>query len=161
MVVVLVIELCFDFVIMDVKMFQLDGISVVEKLYKGNIVLVVLLMVFSQKEFVECVSEVGVLVYVVKLFMLNDFFFVIEIVLVCYEQIIMFEVEVVDMVECFEICKFVDWVKGLLNEKMGFSEFEVFCWIQKVFMDCCLMMQDVVKVIIEQFVFKKQSGVVV
>ncbi|MBC7517271.1 MAG: response regulator [Microbacteriaceae bacterium] len=153
--VALATELRPDLVIMDVKMPLLDGISAAERLTKNHIAPVVLLTAFSQKELVERASEAGALAYVVKPFTPNDLLPAIEIALSRYTQIITLEAEVADLVERFETRKLVDRAKGILNEKMGFSEPEAFRWIQKASMDRRLTMHDVAQSIIEQLSAKK------
>lgn len=153
--VALATELRPDLVIMDVKMPQLDGISAAERLSKNHIAPVVLLTAFSQKELVERASEAGALAYVVKPFTPNDLLPAIEIALSRYSQIIALEAEVADLVERFETRKLVDRAKGLLNDKMGFSEPEAFRWIQKASMDRRLTMHEVAQTIIDQFSPKK------
>jgi AmiR/NasT family two-component response regulator len=153
--VALATELRPDLVVMDVKMPLLDGISAAERLTKNHIAPVVLLTAFSQKELVERASEAGALAYVVKPFTPNDLIPAIEIALSRYAQIITLEAEVADLVERFETRKLVDRAKGLLNEKMGFSEPEAFRWIQKASMDRRLTMHDVALSIIEQLSAKK------
>jgi response regulator NasT len=153
--VALATDLRPDLVIMDVKMPKLDGISAAERLSKNHIAPVVLLTAFSQKELVERASEAGALAYVVKPFTPNDLLPAIEIALSRYQQIIVLEAEVADMVERFETRKLVDRAKGLLNEKMGLSEPDAFRWIQKASMDRRLTMHEVAQTIVEQLAPKK------
>jgi two-component system, response regulator PdtaR len=153
--VALATDLRPDLVVMDVKMPQLDGISAAERLGKNHIAPVVLLTAFSQKELVERASEAGALAYVVKPFTPNDLLPAIEIALSRYNQIIALEAEVQDLNERFETRKLVDRAKGLLNEKMGFTEPEAFRWIQKASMDRRLTMHEVAQTIVDQFSAKK------
>lgn len=153
----LVEELRPDLVVMDVKMPKLDGISAAEQINStGNIVPVVLLTAFSQRELVERAAEAGALAYVVKPFTPADLIPAIEIALSRFQQLVTLESEVTDLAERFETRKLVDRAKGILNDKMGLSEPEAFRWIQKASMDRRLTMQDVAKTIIDQLGPKKE-----
>lgn len=121
-------------------MFKMDGIIVVDKIVEDCICVVVMLIVFLQCDFIKCVKEVGVMVYVVKFFDVLDVILVIEIVMVCFVEICGVEDEVMDLEECFELCKIVDQVKGILQISFDFIELEVFWWIQKIVMDLCKLM---------------------
>lgn len=152
----LVKELTPDLVVMDVKMPKLDGISAAEQINaEGNLVPVVLLTAFSQRELVERAAEAGALAYVVKPFTPADLIPAIEIALSRFQQFVALESEVADLAERFETRKLVDRAKGILNDKMGLSEPEAFRWIQKASMDRRLTMQDVAKTIIDQLAPKK------
>ncbi|MGB3414171.1 MAG: response regulator [Microbacteriaceae bacterium] len=148
-------ELKPDLVVMDVKMPKLDGISAAEKINAEHLAPVVLLTAFSQKELVERASEAGALAYVVKPFTPNDLLPAIEIALSRYQQIVALEDEITDMAERFETRKIVDRAKGILNEKMGFSEPEAFRWIQKASMDRRVSMREVSQAVIDQLAAKE------
>lgn len=143
-------ELKPDLVVMDVKMPKLDGISAAEKINNEHIAPVVLLTAFSQKELVDRASEAGALAYVVKPFTPNDLLPAIEIALSRYQQIQALEDEISDMAERFETRKIIDRAKGILNDKMGFSEPEAFRWIQKASMDRRVSMREVAQALIDK-----------
>ena len=143
-------ELKPDLVVMDIKMPKLDGISAAEKINNEHIAPVVLLTAFSQKELVDRASEAGALAYVVKPFTPNDLLPAIEIALSRYQQIQALEEEISDMAERFETRKIIDRAKGILNDKMGFSEPEAFRWIQKASMDRRVSMREVAQALIDK-----------
>lgn len=153
----LVRELKPDLVVMDIKMPKLDGISAAEKINKEHLAPVVLLTAFSQKELVERASEAGALAYVVKPFTPNDLLPAIEIAMSRYQQISSLESEIADLQERFESRKVIDRAKGILNQKMGFTEPEAFRWIQKASMDRRVSMREVSQAVIDQLIEKEKE----
>jgi response regulator NasT len=145
-----------DFIVMDIKMPHLDGISAAEQLQSLRIP-IVLLTAFSQRELVERASEAGAMAYLVKPFSPNDLLPAIEIAWSRHQQIVALETEIADLSERFETRKLVDRAKGLLNEKMNLTEPEAFRWIQKASMDRRLTMHEVALTIIEQLGEKKAA----
>ena len=139
-----------DFVLMDVKMPIMDGITAAEEIAKEQIAPVVLLTAFSQKELVDRAVEAGAMAYVVKPFSPNDLVPAIEVAISRYEQIRALEKEVGTIRDQFETRKLVDRAKSLLITKMNLTEPEAFRWIQKTSMDRRLSMREVSDTIIKQ-----------
>ena len=142
-------ELMPDFMILDIKMPKMDGISAATEIGKLKIP-VVLLTAFSQQELVERAADAGALAYLVKPFTPSDLLPAITIALSRHEQLVALEQEIADLGERFETRKLVDRAKGLLLER-GMNEPEAFRWIQKVAMDRRLSMRQVANSVIEQF----------
>lgn len=138
-----------DFIVMDIKMPDLDGLSAAEQIAKLRIP-VVLLTAFSQSELVSRAAEVGAMAFLVKPFTPQDLLPAIEIALSRHQQIITLESEISDLSERLETRKLVERAKGILSEKMKLTEPEAFRWIQKASMDRRLSMADVARTVLQQ-----------
>lgn len=148
--VALVTELVPDFVVMDVKMPKMDGLTAAEKIGKERIAPVVMLTAFSQPELVERAADAGAVAYVVKPFTPERLLPAIEVALSRHQQIMALESEISDLAERLETRKVLDRAKGLLQDKMKLTEPEAFRWIQKASMDRRLTMHEVAVAVIEQ-----------
>ncbi|MEY4457768.1 MAG: ANTAR domain-containing response regulator [Microbacteriaceae bacterium] len=148
--VALVTELVPDFVVMDVKMPKMDGLTAAEKIGKERIAPVVMLTAFSQPELVERAADAGAVAYVVKPFTPERLLPAIEVALSRHQQIMALESEIADLAERLETRKVLDRAKGLLQDKMKLTEPEAFRWIQKASMDRRLTMHEVAVAVIEQ-----------
>lgn len=142
-------ELEPDFVVMDIKMPKLDGISAAEKIAELKIP-VVLLTAFSQSDLVARAAEAGAMAYVTKPFKPTDLLPAIQIALSRHEELVSLEAEISDLNDRLETRKLMDRAKGLLQSKMKLSEPESFRWIQKASMDRRLTMAQVAKAVLEQ-----------
>lgn len=142
-------ELNPDFLVMDIKMPELDGLSAAEQISTLKIP-VVLLTAFSQTELVTRAAEVGAMAFLVKPFTPSDLLPAIEIALSRHQQLLALESEVSSLSERLETRKLVERAKGVLSEKMKLTEPEAFRWIQKASMDRRLSMAEVAKTVLEQ-----------
>jgi AmiR/NasT family two-component response regulator len=139
-----------DFVIMDVKMPVLDGISAAEQIGKDRIAPVVMLTAFSQKELVERARDAGVMAYIVKPFTQADLAPAVDIATSRWAELKALEGEIADLGERFETRKAVDRAKGILMTRLKLSEADAFRWIQKTAMDRRLGMREVADAVISQ-----------
>jgi AmiR/NasT family two-component response regulator len=149
MAVELATDLKPDFMVMDIKMPNLDGLSAAEKIAELRIP-VVLLTAFSQQELVTRAAEVGAMAFLVKPFTPQDLMPAIEIALSRHQQLTALESEVSDLAERLETRKLVERAKSVLSEKMKLTEPEAFRWIQKASMDRRLSMADVARTVLDQ-----------
>lgn len=147
-------ELTPDFMVMDIKMPKLDGISAAEKIAELKIP-VVLLTAFSQADLVKRAADAGAMAYVIKPFKPTDLLPAIQIALSRHEEIASLEAEIADINERLETRKLMDRAKGLLQSRMKLTEPEAFRWIQKASMDRRLTMAQVAKTVLEQLEDKK------
>ena len=147
--VVLATELRPDFVVMDVKMPKMDGISAAEQIAGERIAPVIMLTAFSQRELVERASRAGAMAYVVKPFGKADLVPAIEVARARFAEIQAVEAEVSDLTERLASRKAVDRAKGMLQTGLGLSEPEAFRWIQKTAMDLRKSMREVAEGVIE------------
>ena len=138
-----------DFMVMDIKMPELDGLSAAEQINALKIP-VVLLTAFSQTELVTRAAEVGAMAFLVKPFTPGDLLPAIEIALSRHQQLVALESEVSNLSERLETRKLIERAKGVLSEKMKLTEPEAFRWIQKASMDRRLSMADVDRTVLEQ-----------
>ena len=143
-----------DFMVMDIKMPKLDGISAAEKIADFKIP-VVLLTAFSQADLVKRAADAGAMAYVTKPFKPSDLLPAIQIALSRHEEITSLEAEVADINERLETRKLMDRAKGILQSRMKLTEPEAFRWIQKASMDRRLTMAQVAKTVLEQLEEKK------
>lgn len=80
-VVELVFVLKSDLIIMDIKMFKLNGLKVSEIILNKYNIFILLLIVYSQREFIDKVKKVNIVGYLVKLIVELNLILVVEIVL--------------------------------------------------------------------------------
>lgn len=147
--VALTTELKPDFVVMDVRMPKMDGITAAEQIATQRIAPVIMLTAFSQRELVDRARQAGAMAYVVKPFGKADLVPAIEIARGRFAEIQAVEAEVSDLNERLESRKAVDRAKGLLQAGLGLSEPEAFRWIQKTAMDLRKSMREVAEGVIE------------
>jgi two-component system, response regulator PdtaR len=147
--VALAAELRPDFVVLDVKMPKMDGISAAEQIAGERIAPVIMLTAFSQRELVERASQAGAMAYVVKPFGKADLIPAIEIARARFAEIQAVEAEVSDLTERLASRKAVDRAKGMLQSGLGLTEPEAFRWIQKTAMDLRKSMREVAEGVIE------------
>lgn len=137
-------------IVMDVKMPGIDGITAAEQILHERRCAIVMLTAYSQDDLVARARDAGAMAYVVKPFTPSNLIPAIEIALSRNEEILSLEKEVQGLADKFGTRKVVDRAKGLLQEKMGFTEPEAFRWIQKTSMDRRLTMREVADAVIEQ-----------
>jgi AmiR/NasT family two-component response regulator len=135
-----------DLAILDVKMPELDGISAAEKIIE--IVPVLMLTAFSQKDLVERARDAGAMAYVVKPFSISDLVPAIEIAVSRHRQLVALQQEVGDLHERLETRKVIDRAKGILMATLKLSEPDAFSWIQRTAMDRRMSMKDVALAVI-------------
>ena len=135
-----------DLAILDVKMPELDGISAAEKIIE--IVPVLMLTAFSQKDLVERARDAGAMAYVVKPFSISDLVPAIEIAVSRHRQLVALQQEVGDLQERLETRKVIDRAKGILMATLKLSEPDAFSWIQRTAMDRRMSMKDVALAVI-------------
>lgn len=143
-------ELKPELIVMDIKMPVKDGITAAEEILNTQNCAIVMLTAFSQKDLVEKARDAGAMAYVVKPFTPADLLPAIEIAISRSQEMAALEAEIANMEEKFTSRKIVSRAKGLLQEKMGFTESEAFRWIQKTSMDRRLTMREVAEAVIEQ-----------
>ncbi len=143
-------ELLPDFVVMDITMPKMDGLTAAEAINKERLAPVVMLTAFAQPEFVARAVEAGAIAYVVKPFTPERLLPQIEVALSRHQLMRAVEAEASDAIERLETRKTLERAKGLLQEKMKLSEPEAFRWIQKASMDRRLTMTEVSLAVIEQ-----------
>jgi len=137
-----------DIVIMDIKMPELDGITVAEELTREKIAPVVLLTAYSDQPLVERAREAGVVGYVVKPFRPAELLPVIELSVARFDEFRALEREVGDLREALETRKVVERAKGVLMETLGLREAYAFHRIRKTSMDTRKSMREVAEAVL-------------
>jgi response regulator NasT len=137
-----------DIVIMDIKMPELDGITVAEELTREKIAPVVLLTAYSDQPLVERAREAGVVGYVVKPFRPAELLPVIELSVARFDEFRALEREVGDLREALETRKVVERAKGVLMETLGLREADAFHRIRKTSMDTRKSMREVAEAVL-------------
>jgi response regulator NasT len=137
-----------DLVVLDVKMPQLDGISVARHIAERRIAAVVILTAFSQRDLVERARDAGAMAYLVKPFTKGDLVPAVEMALSRFAEMRQLEAEVADLTERLETRKLVDRAKGVLQQQLQLSEPDAFRWLQRTAMDLRMPMRQVAKGVI-------------
>lgn len=119
-------ELQPDFVIMDVKMPVLDGITAAKVIANENIAPVLLLTAYSQQDIVEKASEAGVIAYLVKPVREEQLFPAMEIAVSQFEQMQKLNEELLKLKDSLETRKLLDRAKGILMAAHGMTEQEAY-----------------------------------
>lgn len=140
-----------DFVIMDIKMPKLDGISAAEKIASNRLCPVVILTAFSQKDLVEKARDAGAMAYLTKPFSMDELMPAIELAVSRFQEIKQLDNEIKDLQEQLKARKSIDQAKALLIKHLKLSEPEAFKWMQKTAMDKRRSMLDVATLVIEEY----------
>ncbi len=142
----LILKLQPDVVILDVKMPELDGISVAKA--AADICGVVILSAFSQKDQVQRAIEAGAQVYLVKPFEQNELRAAVELATVRFKESKALLAEARELNERLETRKMVDKAKGILMDQYKYKEPSAFAFIQKSAMNSRTTMKIVAEKII-------------
>jgi AmiR/NasT family two-component response regulator len=138
-----------DVVILDVQMPVLDGLAAAERIVRDRIAPVVMLTAYSQRDLVDRAREAGAMAYLVKPFSRSDLAPAIEIAISRHAEIIALERDVTGLADRLAARKLVDRAKGLLQDRLGWSEPDAFRWLQKTAMDRRTSMRAVAQDLID------------
>ena len=119
-------ELKPDFIIMDVKMPIMDGITAAKIIAADNIAPVLLLTAYSQQDIVEQASEAGVIAYLVKPVREEQLFPAMEIAAKRFQEMQKLNLELDKLKESLETRKLLDRAKGILMTAHGMTEQEAY-----------------------------------
>ena len=117
-------ELKPDFIIMDVKMPIMDGITAAKISAADNIAPVLLLTAYSQQDIVEKASDAGVIAYLVKPVREEQLFPAMEIAAKRFQEMHKLNLELDKLKESLETRKLLDRAKGILMAAHGMTEQE-------------------------------------
>lgn len=145
-----------DLVLLDVKMPELDGMDVAERLVSNRVAPVVLLTAYSDEHLVDQAKAAGVSGYLVKPIRETELAPVIEIALARFAEVQELHQRVTDLEEALETRKVVERAKGVLMEVHGLSEADAFHRMRKTSMDNRKSMKDVAEAILLSY--KVQRG---
>jgi AmiR/NasT family two-component response regulator len=141
-------ELRPDLVILDIKMPELDGVSVARTLTEERVAPVLLLTAYSDREFVDGARDAGVMGYIVKPFGEAQLVPAIEVALARFQEFHALEKELGDTREVLQTRKVVERAKGVLMDTAGIKEAEAFRRIQKLSMNSRKSMREVAEAIL-------------
>ena len=124
-------ELKPEFVIMDVKMPIMDGLTAAKLIAADNIAPVLLLTAYSQQDIVEKASEAGVIAYLVKPIREEQLFPAMEIAQKRFMEMQKLNMELAQLKDSLETRKLLDRAKGILMAAHGMTEQEAYRKMQQ------------------------------
>lgn len=124
-------ELKPDFIIMDVKMPNMDGLDAAAIIGEENLAPVLLLTAYSQQDIVEKASKAGVSAYLVKPVREEQLFPAMEIAASRFNELQELNKELLDLKDSLETRKLVDRAKGILMTAHKISEQDAYRKMQQ------------------------------
>lgn len=124
-------ELKPDFIIMDVKMPNMDGLEAAAIIGEENLAPVLLLTAYSQQDIVEKASKAGVSAYLVKPVCEEQLFPAMEIAASRFNELQELNKELLDLKDSLETRKLVDRAKGILMAAHKISEQDAYRKMQQ------------------------------
>lgn len=124
-------ELQPEFIIMDVKMPVMDGLTAAKIISNEGIAPVLLLTAYSQQDIVEKASEAGVIAYLVKPVREEQLFPAMEIAEKRFREMQSLNAELQQLKESLETRKLLDRAKGILMAAHGMTEQEAYRKMQQ------------------------------
>ena len=141
-------ELKPEFIIMDVKMPVMDGLTAAKLIAAENIAPVLLLTAYSQQDIVEKASEAGVIAYLVKPIREEQLFPAMEIAEKRFQEMQKLNGELAQLKESLETRKLLDRAKGILMAAHGMTEQEAYRKMQQFSMAKRISLKALVESII-------------
>ena len=135
-------ELKPDFIIMDVKMPIMDGITAAKIIAADNIAPVLLLTAYSQQDIVEQASDAGVIAYLVKPVREEQLFPAMEIAAKRFQEMHKLNLELDKLKES------LDRAKGILMAAHGMTEQEAYRKMQQFSMAKRISLKELAESII-------------
>lgn len=120
-----------EFIIMDVKMPVMDGLTAAKIIAEENIAPVLLLTAYSQQDIVEKASEAGVIAYLVKPIREEQLFPAMEIAAKRFTEVQKLNLELAQLKDSLETRKLLDRAKGILMTTHGMTEQEAYRKMQQ------------------------------
>lgn len=124
-------ELQPEFIIMDVKMPVMDGLTAAKIISNEGIAPVLLLTAYSQQDIVEKASEAGVIAYLVKPVREEQLFPAMEIAEKRFREMQSLNAELQHLKDSLETRKLLDRAKGILMAAHGMTEQEAYRKMQQ------------------------------
>lgn len=120
-----------DFIIMDVKMPVMDGLTAAKLIAEEDIAPVLLLTAYSQQDIVEKAKDAGVIAYLVKPVREEQLFPAMEIAVSRFAELQQLNEELSELKESLETRKLLDRAKGILMTAHGMTEQEAYRKMQQ------------------------------
>jgi response regulator NasT len=121
-----------DLIITDVKMPDMDGIDAAREISRGNLIPVILVSAYHERELFERASREHILAYLVKPIKQADLEAAIFIAMQRFEQLQLLRKEAGELKQALEDRKIIERAKGLLMKKAGLDEPEAFRRLQNL-----------------------------
>lgn len=137
-----------DLVLMDIKMPGLDGIAAADTLSHEQLLPVLLLTAYSDREFVDRAIEAGVMGYLVKPFLEAQLKPAIDVALERWREARQMQQDLTQTHETLETRKVVERAKGVLMDSQNLKEAEAFRRIQRLSMNSRKSMREVAEAIL-------------
>jgi AmiR/NasT family two-component response regulator len=145
----LIAETAPDVAILDIKMPEMDGIEVAQRLAEQGDVAVVVLTAFSQRRLVEEARDAGALAYLGKPFNRSEIVPAVEIALARHREFRAVNERVEVLSEQLRVRKLLDRAKGMLIDGHNLSEQDAFSFIQRTAMDQRSTMAEVAQRVLD------------
>lgn len=120
-----------EFIIMDVKMPVMDGLTAAKIISNEDIAPVLLLTAYSQQDIVEKASDAGVIAYLVKPVREEQLFPAMEIAEKRFQEMQSLNAELQQLKDSLETRKLLDRAKGILMAAHGMTEQEAYRKMQQ------------------------------
>jgi two-component system, response regulator PdtaR len=120
-----------DFVLMDIAMPGLDGISAAREILSVRAVAIVMVTGHAEAEVVERAAAAGILSYVLKPANQRTLGAAMQIAQARFAELQVLRKHVRDLTEALEIRKVVEQAKGILMKRLRVSEAEAFRRLQR------------------------------
>jgi response regulator NasT len=137
-----------DLVILDIRMPEMDGLTAARTIVQEQIAPVVLLTAFGDQPLVEQAKEAGVFSYLVKPLRESEVAPALEVALARAQETQALQKHVDALAEQLETRKLVEKAKGILMQKLGFSEPEAYRKIQLTSMNSRKSMREIAEAVI-------------
>lgn len=142
-------ELQPDFIIMDVKMPIMDGITASKIIAEENIAPVLLLTAYSQQDIVDKATDAGVIAYLVKPIREEQLFPAMEVAVKRFTEVKSLNDELEQLKDSLETRKLLDRAKGILMTAHGMTEQEAYRRMQQFSMAKRISLKELAESIIE------------
>ena len=148
------IEMCKkikpDLVLMDIKMPLLDGLSAARILQQEQIgATIVLLIAYSEREFIDSAKEIGVSGYLVKPIDEKSIIPCIELAVARSREMQKLQKDIAKVEERLESRSIIEKAKGKIMERNGLCEQEAYDFIRKLSLTKNLSMRRVAEIILQ------------
>jgi two-component system, response regulator PdtaR len=137
-----------DIVLLDIKMPQMDGISVARFIAQEDIAPVLLLTAYSDRELVNAARDAGVLGYLIKPVREAELMPLIEVTRARWLEQHSRKQEATVLRDRLETRKMIERAKGYLMDSQNLSEAEAFRKIQQLAMNSRKTMREVAQAIL-------------
>ena len=138
-----------DLALMDLRMPQVDGLEAGQAIYDRLNIPIVMVSAYSDKQYVESATAIGVFGYVLKPVSIDTLRVTISVAWNCFTEQQGLAREVAAMEQKLEARKLVERAKGLIMTTLGLSESDAMRRLQKQARDSRRPMSELARSLIE------------